>query len=160
MCQILRAPQSALLRPLIFCCYRSGPGLEIRDPSEAATGGSISGDAGVVVIEREILDLIPPGQHLISHMTSFPRWSAIAGSGPIARRNTSKISGRRTVWLLVMVQWSAFSDQHDRRIARFRGNREIELTAHLQHRLVLAQHLADEFTDAALPGYVYKTLHH
>ena len=147
---------------MIFCCYRSGPGLEIRDPSEAATGGSISGDAGVVVIEREILDLIPPGQHLISHMTSFPRWSAIAGSGPIASAEYFRDFGTpdRLAAGYGMVQWSAFSDQHDRRIARFRGNREIELTAHLQHRLVLAQHLADEFTDAALPGYVYKTLHH
>ena len=32
-------------------------------------------------------------------------------------------------------------------------NRELELLAHLQHRLVLAQNLADEFADAALPGH-------
>jgi hypothetical protein len=139
---------------LIFCCYRSGPGWRSAihpkpRPEDQYLANMVN--AGVVVIEREILDLIPPGQHLISHMTSFPRWSAIAGSGPIASAEYFRDFGTpdRLAAGYGMVQWSAFSDQHDRRIARFRGNREIELTAHLQHRLVLAQHLADEFTDAA-----------
>src|SRR3984893_4993435 len=51
------------------------------------------------------------------------------------------------------------SDEHDRGIVRLRGNRETELPAHPQHRLVLVQHLADEFTDAALPGDFDEAVH-
>ena len=41
---------------------------------------------------------------------------------------------------------------HNARIGRLRGNRKTELAAHLQHRLVLAQNLADELPNAALPA--------
>src|SRR5215469_18266038 len=44
------------------------------------------------------------------------------------------------------------ADPQDRHIAGLGSDREAELAAHLQHRLVVAEHLADEFTDAALPG--------
>src|SRR5262245_23201311 len=42
-----------------------------------------------------------------------------------------------------------FLDQHYCRIGRVRRDNEPEFPAHLQHRLVLAQDLADEFPDAA-----------
>jgi len=50
-------------------------------------------------------------------------------------------------------------DQHYGGIGRLRGNRETELSAHLQHRLVLTEDLADQFTDSALPGDVDEPLH-
>src|SRR6516164_4913963 len=52
-----------------------------------------------------------------------------------------------------------FPDEHHLCIARIGGNRETEFPAHLQHRLVLPQNIANEFSDTALPGDVYKTLH-
>ena len=45
-------------------------------------------------------------------------------------------------------------DQHYGGIGRLWGNRETEFSAHLQHRLVLTEDLADQFTDSALPGDV------
>src|SRR5215472_992429 len=42
-----------------------------------------------------------------------------------------------------------FAYEHDRRVVRVRGDPKAELTAHLQHRLVLAQDLAGDFTYSA-----------
>ena len=50
-------------------------------------------------------------------------------------------------------------NQHDGWICRLRYSQETELPTHLQHRLVLAQDLADELPDTALPGDVDETGH-
>src|SRR6516164_1406766 len=52
-----------------------------------------------------------------------------------------------------------FPDENHRWIARFPGNRETELTAHPQHRLVLAQYLPYEFSNAALASDVNQARH-
>jgi hypothetical protein len=50
-------------------------------------------------------------------------------------------------------------NQNDRGIVGVRGNCKAEFTAHPQHRVVLAQDLADQFADAPLPGTIDKAGH-
>src|SRR5271156_2748870 len=50
-------------------------------------------------------------------------------------------------------------DQHNGGIGRLRNHRETEFAAHLQHRLVLAQDLSYELTDAPLSGDVDEAGH-
>jgi hypothetical protein len=51
------------------------------------------------------------------------------------------------------------SDLQDGRIGRLWADRKAKLTAHLQHRLVLTQHLPDEFAYAVLPCDADETSH-
>src|SRR6266404_6475698 len=50
-------------------------------------------------------------------------------------------------------------DQHDARIGQVRGYGKTKLAAHLQHRLVLPQNLANELTNASLPCNVDEPCH-
>src|SRR5215472_195112 len=73
--------------------------------------------------------------------------------------STSAVMIRRSNRRDGTVLGKSLFDQHHRRVVRVERNREAELPAHLQHRLVLAQDLADQLADAALAGDIYEARH-